>query len=84
MTEFDYKMFGEVSETIRENVELEYKVKELEKELENRIKIDDIKGFFNVYGDEKAGYSIYINEDNKKDILELLGVETKGELNENI
>jgi len=73
MTEFDYKMFGEVSETIRQNVELEYKVKELEKELENRVKIDLIKGFFDVFGDKENGYNIYINEDKKGEILELLG-----------
>ena len=74
MTEFDYKMFGEVSETIRQNVELEYKVKELEKELEDRVKIIDIMSFFNVFGDEETGYNIYINEDKKDEILEILGL----------
>jgi len=73
MTEYDYRMFEEVSETIRQNVELEYKVKELEKELENRVKADLMVKFFNVYGDEETGYNVYINEDYKNDILKFLG-----------
>jgi len=84
MTEFDYKMFSDMSIIIRENVEFAYKNEELKKEIgeletyyKECLTQKDVKSWFEVYGDEKSGYSIYIAEDKKAQILEFLGFEPK-------